>query len=74
MPLMVELANLALAIDPANMLLVTVPVSVVYTPLVTVLALPVRLPTNPTALVTPVVPLNEATLTALVAAVLLAVA
>jgi hypothetical protein len=40
------LVSLALAIDPANMVLVTVPVSVVYTPLVTVVALPANAPTN----------------------------
>lgn len=41
-PLMVsaELRSLLLAIEPASMVLVTVPVSVVYTPLVTVPALP----------------------------------
>jgi hypothetical protein len=32
--------------EPANIVLVTVPVSVVYTPFVTVLALPVNAPTK----------------------------
>ena len=38
------LDNLLLAILPANIVLVTVPVSVIYTPLVTVPELPVTLP------------------------------
>ena len=56
-PEMVLLANLALAILPANMVLVTVPVSVVYTPLVTVLALP-----DNVAVIVPALKLPEASL------------
>jgi hypothetical protein len=44
------LASFPLAIDPASMVFVTVPVSVVYTPLVTVAALPVVDPEDPDTL------------------------
>ena len=55
LPAVLIVDNFVSAILPANMVLVTVPVSVIYTPLVTEVALPVKLPVNPPAAVTALV-------------------